>query len=234
MASMSSDAKLTFTSVSRDRSLREQVSDALRAALISGRMRPGVLYPAPALAQMLGVSATPVREAMLDLAREGLVEVARNKGFRVTEVSDRELDELAEVRMLLEVPVMGQVADRLTDETRARLEELREAAALLERTAASDDLVTYMQLDTEFHSRFLSLHGNAELVKTVQALRARSRLYGLERLAGAGKLLQSTREHAQMIDLALAEDRAGLEELMRHHIRHVRSEWADGTAGSRD
>jgi DNA-binding GntR family transcriptional regulator len=220
---------LTLGSISRELSLREQVLSTLRAAIISGRMRPGVLYPAPALAEMLGVSATPVREAMLDLVRENLVEVSRNKGFRVTTVSDQELDDMAEVRLLLEVPAMSSVAARsATDDVRHDLEELRAVAHDLERAATTDDLVGYMTLDTEFHTRFLALHGNAELVRTVQALRSRSRLYGLEKLARAGTLVQSTREHGDMINLALAGDRPGLEALTRRHIGHVRTDWADG------
>jgi DNA-binding GntR family transcriptional regulator len=222
---------LTLGSISRELSLREQVLSTLRAAIISGRMRPGVLYPAPALAEMLGVSATPVREAMLDLVRENLVEVSRNKGFRVTTVSDQELDDMAEVRLLLEVPAMGSVAARSAsdDDVRRALEELRTIAYDLERAATADDLVSYMTLDTEFHTRFLALHGNAELVRTVRALRSRSRLYGLEKMARAGTLLQSTREHGDMIDLALSGDRPGLESLTRRHIGHVRTDWADGT-----
>ena len=218
--------ELSFASISREQSLRHQVSDALRAALVAGRMRPGVLYPAPALAEMLGVSATPVREAMLDLVREGLVEVERNKGFRVTAVSDRDLDELAETRLLLEVPVMGLVAAHVDAQTRDRLEELRQTVQLLEQAAAADDLVAYLQLDTEFHSQFLALHGNREVVKTVRNLRGRSRLYGLERLLRAGTLAQATQEHTRMIDLALAGDRAGLEDLVRTHIGHIRTDWA--------
>jgi DNA-binding GntR family transcriptional regulator len=218
--------ELTLGTVSREHSLRDQVSAALRAALISGRMRPGMVYPAPALAEMLGVSATPVREAMLDLVREGLVEVARNKGFRVTHVSERELDELAETRLLLEVPTMGAVAREMTDEIRARFKELRQLAEQLETAAATEDLVNYMQADTEFHTRFLALHGNEELVKTVRNLRGRSRLYGLEQLAQTGRLAQSTREHAEMIDLAIAGDQRGLEDLVRRHIGHVRTDWA--------
>lgn len=221
-----SDGELSFTSISREHSLRQQVTEVLRAAVISGRMRPGVLYPAPALAEMLGVSATPVREAMLDLAREGLVEVARNKGFRVTAVSEEELDELAETRLLLEVPVMGAVAAEVTPETRKRLEALRETADALEKAATGDDLVSFIQLDTEFHTEFLALHGNREIVKNVRNLRARSRLYGLERLAKSGTLLQTTREHTEMIDLALAGDREGLEDLVRRHIGHIRTVWA--------
>ena len=79
---------LQLPSFHQQSSLREQVADALRAHLVSGRMRPGVLYSAPKLAAEFGVSATPVREAMLDLVSEGLVEVVRNKGFRVTSLSD--------------------------------------------------------------------------------------------------------------------------------------------------
>ena len=75
------------------RRYRDQVADALRAALIAGELEPGEVYSAPVLAVQFGVSATPVREAMLDLVREGLVDIVPNKGFRVTAVSERQLDE---------------------------------------------------------------------------------------------------------------------------------------------
>ena len=88
---------LQLPSFHQQSSLREQVADALRAHLVSGRMRPGVLYSAPKLAAEFGVSATPVREAMLDLVSEGLVDVVRNKGFRVTHLSDAELDAMQPV-----------------------------------------------------------------------------------------------------------------------------------------
>src|SRR4051794_17309245 len=100
--------------VSVQERLRDKVTHALRAAMISGEMRPGRVYSAPALAADLGVSATPVREAMLDLAGEGLVEAVRNRGFRVTELTDRDLDEYTEVRALIEVPTVGRVARTAT------------------------------------------------------------------------------------------------------------------------
>ena len=85
-------------------SLRQQVTEVLRGAVITGAMRPGALYSAPALATRFGISATPVREAMLDLVKEGLIETVRNKGFRVTALTDQELDDITEIRMLIEVP----------------------------------------------------------------------------------------------------------------------------------
>src|SRR6266498_4641721 len=90
-------------------SLREQVANALRAAMISGQLEPGVVYSAPTLAAQFGVSPTPVREAMLDLAKEGLVEVVRNKGFRITELSDRDLDEITDLRALIEIPTVTRL-----------------------------------------------------------------------------------------------------------------------------
>ncbi|MFG2586482.1 GntR family transcriptional regulator [Streptomyces malaysiensis] len=80
------------------RSYRERVADALRAALIAGELRAGEVYSAPTLAARFGVSSTPVREAMLDLVKEGLVDTVPNKGFRVTAVSDRQLDEYTHIR----------------------------------------------------------------------------------------------------------------------------------------
>jgi len=83
-------------------SARSRIIHALRAALVAGQMQPGEVYSAPALAARFGVSATPVREAMLELVKEGLVRTVPNKGFRVSELSDRELDEITEIRLLLE------------------------------------------------------------------------------------------------------------------------------------
>ncbi|MYS74692.1 GntR family transcriptional regulator, partial [Streptomyces sp. SID5926] len=77
-----------------------QILDALRSALVTGELRPGGVYSAPVLGERFGVSATPVREAMQQLALEGAVEVVPNRGFRVLERGDRELAELAEVRAL--------------------------------------------------------------------------------------------------------------------------------------
>ena len=98
----------------RSDSLREQVTRALEAAVVAGELQPGIIYSAPALAERFGVSATPVREAMLDLVGEGMVEPVRNRGFRVVEVSEADLDQISQIRLLIEVPIMGQVAKLLT------------------------------------------------------------------------------------------------------------------------
>lgn len=86
------------------RIMRDEIIETLRAAVISGQLTPNHVYSAPILAEQFGVSPTPVREAMIQLANDGLFESVRNKGFRVREPSEEELDELAELRMLLRYP----------------------------------------------------------------------------------------------------------------------------------
>ncbi|MEU9889791.1 GntR family transcriptional regulator [Sphaerisporangium sp. NPDC051011] len=205
------------------RSVRAQVAQALRAALVAGQMRPGEIYSAPTLAAQLGVSATPVREAMLDLVKEGLVETVRNKGFRATELSEKELDHLTEIRQLLEVPTTVKVIGVATEEDLARL---RPMAQRIVDAARKMDLIAYIEHDRDFHLELLSLTGNTELVSLVGELRARARLFGLKRLAQTGELHTSALEHMRMLDLIAAVDRHGLERLMEAHIGHVRGKWA--------
>lgn len=211
--------------------LRDQVSNALRAALVSGELCPGVVYSAPTLAEDFGISATPVREAMLDLAREGLVEPVRNKGFRITEVSERDLDQYTEIRALIEIPMIGRITRTAT---REQLEALRPAAEEIVRAARDHDLIGYLEADRQFHLSLLALGGNDRLVETVSDLRKRSRLYGLTALDERGELIPSAEEHLELLDLMLAGEAKRAEKCMANHLGHVRSLWADGSSSSTD
>ncbi|MEU6411164.1 GntR family transcriptional regulator [Microbispora sp. NPDC046933] len=203
--------------------LREQVAQALRDALVAGEMRPGVVYSAPALAARFGVSATPVREAMLDLAKEGLFEALRNKGFRVAEVSERDLDEIIEIRRLIEVPTVARIAG---ESPGAEAEALRPIAEEIVSAAGRGDLFAYVAADQRFHLALLALSDNARLVETVRDLRARARLYGLRGLPDARMLAASAREHLDLLDALVRGDAAAAESLMNHHLRHVRAIWS--------
>jgi DNA-binding GntR family transcriptional regulator len=205
------------------RSVRGEVASALRAALVAGQMRPGVVYSAPVLAAQFGVSATPVREAMLDLVKEGFVEVVPNKGFRVTELSEGELDELTEIRRLIEVPTTVAVIDRATADD---IESLGRTAREITAAADEADLIGYVDWDTRFHLDLLALAGNSSLVEIVRDLRSRSRLFGLQRLSDRGELAEPAGEHLRMLELILAKDRRGLQALMTAHIGQVRGRWA--------
>ncbi|MFJ2946725.1 GntR family transcriptional regulator [Streptomyces sp. NPDC087226] len=204
-------------------SYRERVADALRAALIAGELRPGEVYSAPALATRFGVSATPVREAMLDLAKEGLIDTVPNKGFRVTAVSDRQLDEYTHIRALIEIPTTAGLA--VTADPVA-LEALRPVAEEIVTAAAAGDLIAYIEADQRFHLGLLALAGNGHLVEVVRNLRQRARLYGLTALVEQGRLDASAEEHLELLDALLTRDPEAVRAVMTRHLGHVRGLWA--------
>jgi DNA-binding GntR family transcriptional regulator len=218
-------SELNLPSLGARPNIREQIAEALRASLVAGEMRPGVVYSAPALAERFGVSPTPVREAMLDLVKEGLVTAVRNKGFRVTELSDRDLDEITEIRTLIEVPTVARIAA-----SPEGAEELRPLAEAVVAAAERRDIIGYIEADQAFHLALLALGGNAHLVEVVRELRHRSRLYGVPGLAERGELLPSAWEHLRLLDLVTGGDAPAAEALMRHHLSHVRGLWASAGA----
>jgi DNA-binding GntR family transcriptional regulator len=206
---------LALRHIEAHRSYREGVVEVLRAALVAGQMKPGRLYSAPTLAVQLGVSATPVREAMSELAAQGLVEVVRNRGFRVRELSDIELDEITQLRLLIEVPTMVDIARSCEAEA---IEAIRPLARAIERAARRSDLIAYVEADRRFHLALLSLAGNRQLVEIVDQLRAKARLHGIDGLAAHGLLIRSADEHGAILDRLVANDVEGTERLMRRHL----------------
>lgn len=204
-------------------SLRTQVETALSAAIVAGEMPPGELFSAPALAARFNVSATPVREAMLNLEKRGFVQAVRNKGFRVTAVSEADLTDIVGVRLLLEPPAMRELAARYP---RDRAAELRSMAERIVAGSDAGDLPGYLRTDTEFHLALTALLGNRRLVLVVADLRAQTRLVGLAGLLGTDVLHASSMEHLDLLAALERGDGEAAEQLMRRHIEHVRGWWA--------
>lgn len=204
-------------------SFREQALREIRARIIVGDIEAGQIYSARSLAAQLGVSVTPVREALLDLVNEGLVEAIPNRGFRITELTEADLDEIFELRLLLEVPAVGALAGHLSPR------EMDELRAYVERGIASadaGDLADFLDADRSFHLRILELHGNQRLVRLVDQLRLQTRLYGLPHLLEQGVLVASAQEHAALLNAISAASQEDAETLMRRHLRHTRGVWA--------
>lgn len=198
-------------------SVRGQILDALRTALVTGELKPGEVYSAPALGERFGVSATPVREAMQQLALEGAVEVVPNRGFRVVERGARELAELAEVRALIEVPVMLRLARTVPVERWAQLRPLAEATV---RAASSGCRATYAESDRAFHTAVLSLSGNEQLVHVAADLHRRSQwpLVGTPPGRGHADLIADAAEHTALLDALIARDLDVVRALMGEHF----------------
>ena len=220
---MANATSATLSPLAPASSLRERVEEAIAAAIVSGQMPPGQVFSAPTLAARFGVSATPVREAMLNLAKRGMVDIVRNKGFRVTAVSEDDLRAIVDVRQLLEAPAVRRLAGKVPA---ADLKRLRTLAREIVRGAEVADLARYLQADTAFHLSMLELAGNPRLLAIVSELRSQTRLTGLASLVATEELLSSAREHLDLLDLLEAGDAEATERLMVRHVGHVLGWWA--------
>lgn len=203
--------------------LSERIARSLRASLVSGHMVPGVTYSVPVLAEEFQVSAMPVREAMLNLVQQGLMTSVRNKGFRVIELSPKELDDIMQLRLMLEVPTTVAVAKDVNERT---MRDLRRIAREIAKHAKAGELVEYIESDRQFHQTLIALADNSRLEELIDDLRSRSRLTGLDALAERGDLSASAREHVAMLDAIAAGNTAELRTLMERHVKHSRGIWA--------
>lgn len=228
---MTSTTSLTSGSLRRiehTESLRERARRALVAAIVTGELAPGQLVSVPTLATRLNVSATPVREAILELEKSGFVEAVRNKGFRITVVSEESLRHVAAVRLMIEPVCMERLASAFPASAPA---PLRAGADRIVEGARTGDLVAYLEADTAFHVGLTEMLGNPVTVEIVSDLRSRARLLGLSAMAGTSRLVESANEHHQLLDLLEAGDGPGARTLMERHIGHSVGLWAGQAEG---
>ncbi len=211
------------TPLQPQQSLRDRVESALEAAIRSGEMAPGELFSAPALAAQFDVSATPVREAMLNLEKRGFVETVRNKGFRVTTVSDTDIEDIVAVRRLLEPPVVHWLVGRISP---AGFADLRARADDIVHGASRGDLASYLEADRAFHAALNGYSGNARLTRLVSELRQETRLPGLANMLATEELAQSAAEHHEILDHLESGDAEAAEQALHRHIGHVLGWWA--------
>jgi DNA-binding GntR family transcriptional regulator len=213
----------TRTTGLRRQSLRDDAAQAIRAQIVSGEIKPDTLYAIGQIAEQLEVSITPVREALLDLAKDGLIEMVRNRGFRVRVMTDRDLDDIVQLRLMLEVGAVREIAERGLVED---FTELRELSARTEAAAVAGDWVEFLSNDRDLHLTLLGHLGNPRLLEIVGQLRDQSRLYGLDRIAGTDDFLVSTREHDGLLDAIEAGRADEAADLMSRHLKHARGIWA--------
>ncbi|WP_190812861.1 GntR family transcriptional regulator [Saccharopolyspora pogona] len=215
----------------RRQSLRGDAADVIRAQIVSGELQPGTLYAIGQIAEQLQVSITPVREALLDLTKEGLIEMVRNRGFRVRVLTDADLDQILQIRLMLEVGAVREItAHVLVDDFTA----LRDLADRARKAVLADDLIGYLGIDRQLHLALLAHLDNPRLVDIVGQLRDQTRLYGLDRLAGTQVLVASIREHDELLDAVEAGRTEDAVEVMRRHLKHARGIWAGRTESKSD
>ncbi len=207
-----------FTARPDRRKMTDWVWEELREAIIELRLRPGEPLREAALAEQLGVSKTPLREAFARLEQEGLVETTSFKGAVVTGYSERDLKEIYELRALLEGAAARAAAERPTDET---LAELRDVVARSRELRDAGDIVGLAGLLGHFDVIVYAQVSNERIAALIDNLRAHLARIGKLTEAIPGRVAASVEEHAAVVDAIVAHDPDEAERLIRMHIGSV-------------
>jgi DNA-binding GntR family transcriptional regulator len=210
-----------FNSASGPSTLTDWAYRELKDAIVNLRLRPGEPLREAALAAQLGVSKTPIREALSWLERDGLVEMEVFKGAVVTGYSRRDLDEIYELRLLLEVTAARQAATFLKGDTRRRLVSVSAASRTALESSNSRRLV---QLIDEFDEILFDSLQNRRMRVLIGNLRDHVKRIGHLSEQPPGRLAASVVEHERIIQAITAGDPEAGARTMREHILSVQAQ----------
>ena len=176
--------------------LRDVVFNTLRQAILRGELQPGERLMEIQLAQRLGVSRTPVREAIRKLELEGLVLMIPRKGAEVADITEKSLRDVLEVRKALEELAVQLTCDKITKE---QIRELEQAAEQFKKTLKSNDITEIAEVDVRFHDIIYLATDNQKLILLLNNLREQMYRYRIEYLKRADKYSQLLAEHEEII-----------------------------------
>ena len=165
--------------ITRIRSLREEVYEHLRAMMHHGQLRPGDELDLNALAAGIGISRTPLRDALLRLECEGFVEIQNRRGVRVTPLTLKRIRDIYEILAGLESTALRSVAERVTPRVVERMDEMNQE---MRRALDAGDFARFYDANLAFHGAYLHLSHNEELLHRIHTLK--QRLYDFPRLPG--------------------------------------------------
>lgn len=201
------------------KTIRGQVYQILRDDICAGKYEPGFWLQEQELAQALGVSRSPVREALRQLVADGLVIEVPNKGVFVKEFTLRDIDEIFDMRVMLESYGIQRSRKNLTAIRRQKLFELLEK---LEKSCAAGDMESYVRLDEELHIRVVELGGNSLVESTYDRVRSMNQQFRVLSLTSHQRFEESMEEHRRLIHALAVGDVAGAGETMRVHLELAR------------
>lgn len=195
--------------------LRDVVFNTLRQAILKGELTPGERLMEIQLAERLGVSRTPIREAIRKLELEGLVLMIPRKGAEVAKISEKSLRDVLEVRRSLEELAIELACQRMSED---EIKQLEEAQASFRKAVESNDAMTIAETDEHYHDIIYFGTGNSRLVQILNNLREQMYRYRLEYIKDADKRQILLIEHDNILKAVRSRHVAEAKAAIREHI----------------
>jgi len=199
--------------------LSQKVYRILKARIIKGDLKPGEKLLENKIAEQLGVSRTPVREALQKIAAEGLVKMEPNLGMIVIEFSLEDLQEVLQVRRALEGLATSVAAKKISKEEITKLEEIIEKMSIC---ISKNDVVAYSELNGKLHNLILNICGNKRLTEICNHLNSSDHRFRIRSLrSNPERLKYSLKEHREIVEALKRKDSIQAEWLSQAHLDNV-------------
>jgi DNA-binding GntR family transcriptional regulator len=188
----------------RAHGLKEQAYDQIRSLILTGRLTAETVYSAAQFAEMLGVSRTPVREALLQLVTEGFLTVIKQEGYTLRRFTEKEIRELFETRRLIETYVAEQITGKLTD---ADVRQLRAMLKSMVAFAEAKNTAGFLETDRAFHMALVQRLDNRLLASIMENIRGQVSLFAMQAVAShKGRTDEILREHGDILETLRGKD----------------------------
>jgi len=215
---MQSSIKFDVTQV---KSLRDRISESIRDSIIEGKLEPGARLAEPEVAQQLGVSRTPLREAFLQLEAEGFLTVNPRKGAVVSELSLKDAEETYQIKVALEALAAKLATKSISEYEIKKLKEFNEKMRKI-ANSSKKDYKYFLELNADFHQTINDASGNEKLLKHLIVLRNQTLRYNYIYLSLLSHLNESVVEHDEIIKALEEKDIVNIEKLILNHGENAR------------
>ncbi|MBW1614273.1 MAG: GntR family transcriptional regulator [Deltaproteobacteria bacterium] len=201
----------------KKKALHEEIVETLRDMIMTGELQEGDKINENALCASMGISKTPLREALRVLSAEKIIKLVPNKGSYVCKPTLKEIKEMFDVMSVLEGICARSATEKMTDRDFARLEKLHEK---LEENFKSHDQKNYIKFNNLYHTFLQELAGNQTLNQIIYGLRQKILLYRFKSLNLPGRFEKSIQEHRQLLNTFQKRDPEKAEILIKTHLKN--------------
>ncbi|SDP75750.1 GntR family transcriptional regulator [Desulforhopalus singaporensis] len=208
---------MRLSELTKPDSLTKIAYDAIYGCILSGQLTVDVVYKEKNIAENLGISRTPVREALLGLSSQGLITLLPRKGLVVNKFTRQGVEEVFELREAIEVATIKKICQNNALSDFSHLGHcLRQHKESLN---SYSDLISFMNFDREFHVALCQLAGNGLIVDIMSSIRDKIHLIGMQALSMEGRMYDVIQEHEKIVEALIAGREAEAVELVTYHLK---------------
>jgi len=198
--------------------LSQKVYRVLKTEIIKGSLKPGTKLLEGKIAEQMEVSRTPIREALRELAAEGFVKISPNQGVVVSNASIEDVQEVLQIRGVLE-GLAARLAAKIMN--KEEIKELENYLKQMEYYTNKNDALAFSEMDAEFHELILGICGNNRLIQIRKNLSDQAHRYRIRSLSIPGRLKYSLKEHREIVEALKRKDVEQADRLSQKHIENV-------------